>query len=92
LKQESVLLTVDHSYEDAQRYLQAHKESNKGYWDSYVAKIEERLNLSGLLSINSNIPTKQLILYLNEKHQNVIVIKDLVSELLATATYNDDDR
>ena len=50
---EVIELSIDHSYEEAQRYLQEHKEDNKEYWDKYVSQIEEKSDLSGLLS-NAN--------------------------------------
>jgi non-ribosomal peptide synthase protein (TIGR01720 family) len=50
LNKEHVNISVDHSYEEAQKYLQSHKESNREYWDNYVGQIEERVDLTGLLS------------------------------------------
>ncbi|KAB2835621.1 MAG: AMP-binding protein, partial [Caedimonadaceae bacterium] len=50
LNHETVVLKVDHSYGQAQGYLQAHRESHKEYWNQYISWIEERSDLSGLLS------------------------------------------
>ena len=45
----TLVLSIDYSYEYAQRYLQNHEYDNKDYWDKYISQIEERSDLSGLL-------------------------------------------
>lgn len=44
----TVSVLGDHSYEDAQKYLQEHGEEHKEYWEQYVSRLEERGDLSGL--------------------------------------------
>ncbi|MBP7006902.1 MAG: amino acid adenylation domain-containing protein, partial [Candidatus Pacebacteria bacterium] len=44
----TVSILGDHSYEDAQKYLQEHGEEHKEYWEQYVSRLEERGDLSGL--------------------------------------------
>jgi amino acid adenylation domain-containing protein/non-ribosomal peptide synthase protein (TIGR01720 family) len=50
---ELVGLKVEHSYENTQRYLQEHKDDNNAFWNKYISRIEERGDLSGLLSVTS---------------------------------------
>ncbi|NDA90264.1 MAG: amino acid adenylation domain-containing protein, partial [Alphaproteobacteria bacterium] len=49
--QETILLTVDRSYEDTQKYLQQHLDNDKDYWNKYLSQIDERSDLSSLLSV-----------------------------------------
>ncbi|MDA0939096.1 MAG: condensation domain-containing protein, partial [Proteobacteria bacterium] len=51
---ETVSLSIDYTYEDAQKYLQKHESDNKDYWDNYISQIEERSNFSGLLIANKD--------------------------------------
>jgi len=49
---ETVPVLVDHSYGDAQKYLQEHENTNKEYWEKYISQIEERGDLSGLVKLS----------------------------------------
>lgn len=48
-----ILLSVDKSYQDAQKYLQKYQDYNIDYWNKYVSQIEKRSDLNGLLSSSS---------------------------------------
>ena len=61
----TISLSIDHSYKDTQKYLQEHENDNKEYWNRYISQIEERGDLSGLLSSHN----KQQYLKIHEyKH------------------------
>jgi len=47
--QEKIVQSIDHSYEDAQKYLQNHQNDNGEYWNKYIYQIKDRTDLSGLL-------------------------------------------
>ncbi|WP_375331669.1 non-ribosomal peptide synthase/polyketide synthase [Candidatus Tisiphia endosymbiont of Temnostethus pusillus] len=55
---EIILLEIEQSYQEAQKYIQKHQEDNKDYWNKYISQIEERSDFSGLLL--SNNKQKQL--------------------------------
>ena len=55
-------ISVDRSYQEAQRYIQT-AESDKAYWDNYLSQIEERMTLDGLLD-----PTQHEVIVSEYKH------------------------
>ncbi|MDD9337855.1 MAG: amino acid adenylation domain-containing protein [Rickettsiaceae bacterium] len=64
---EIILLEIEQSYQEAQKYIQKHQEDNKDYWNKYISQIEERSDLSGLLLSSS----KQKQLRISE-HKHIL--------------------
>ena len=79
-----ILFEVDRSYEEAQKYLQNHSLDNADFWNKYLAQIEERLDLSNLVSIESR---ESLVRVFEYKHiiepiqETLIVEGDLYKRL-----------
>ena len=73
-----VEVLIDHSYEYAQKYLQNHQYDNKNYWDKYISQIEERSNLSGLLSNDSRRKNLKISEYKHiiDPQEELLIIKD----------------
>jgi amino acid adenylation domain-containing protein/non-ribosomal peptide synthase protein (TIGR01720 family) len=55
LENQVINLKRDHYYEIVQGYLQKHKEDNRLFWNNYISQIEEKDDLSWLLSNNRPI-------------------------------------
>ena len=76
LQQEQPLLSIDSSYEEAQKYLQEHTEDNRGYWDNYVSKIEEKVDISSLLSSDKGNVRISEYKNIKEATEATLTIKD----------------
>jgi len=78
---EKVEVAVDYSYANAQQYLQDHKEDNKDYWDKYISQIEERMDLSGLLSGNKSVRINEYKHILKSAEEKFIIEGGLYEQL-----------
>ena len=68
-------IEIDSSYERAQKYLQEHREDNKEYWNNYISQIEERADLSGLLSSDSRSVRISEYKHIKESREQELEIK-----------------
>ena len=76
INKREVLLSTDHSYEYTQKYLQRHIDDNKGYWDGYVGQIEERVDLTGLLSNDSKYLRLSDYKHIKLPKEQTLIIRD----------------
>ena len=74
--QEPIQIMRDRSYEDAQRYLQEHQNDNQEYWEKSLEKIEERGDLSGLLSSKNRSLRLSDYKQIKEEAEQTLIVKD----------------
>ncbi|NDA90838.1 MAG: gramicidin biosynthesis protein, partial [Alphaproteobacteria bacterium] len=80
---ETVVPSIDRSYEDVQKYLQGHQNDNKDYWDKYVSQIEDKSDLSGLSSSSryKSLKTSEFKHITNLEAQTLIIEENLYYSL-----------
>ena len=79
-----VEVAIDYSYEHAQSYLQNHRDDDIKYWRRYIGQIEERSDLSALLSEESrsnNIKISEYKHILKPKEEGLIIKAKLYNKL-----------
>src|ERR1700733_5908814 len=79
---EIILLKVDPSYEESQKYIQEHQDDNKDYWNKYISQIEERSDLSGLLlSANKSLRISEYKYIISPEEQVLTITGSLYNSL-----------
>ncbi|MDA0939158.1 MAG: condensation domain-containing protein, partial [Proteobacteria bacterium] len=82
LDKESIKLSIDYSYEDAQKYLQKSRGNGREYWDNYIGQIEDRVDIGGLLTDkNKSIRISEYKHIKNPQEEILIIKNELYSKL-----------
>ena len=81
LREERISIAIERTYEEAQKYLQKRKEKHESYWERYVGQIEEKVNLSGLLSSDSKVVISEYKHIKRPKEQALKIKDDLYKSL-----------
>ena len=78
LDKEILLVSVDNSYEIAQKFLQKHQEEHREYWSKYISQIKDKTDLSGLLSKNSKYEKVKICEYrhIKDEQELLFIVKD----------------
>ena len=60
---ETVVASIDHSYEYAQKYLQDHQDDNKDYWDKYLLQIEDKKLKTSLFLFSASCKSLSALIF-----------------------------
>jgi amino acid adenylation domain-containing protein/non-ribosomal peptide synthase protein (TIGR01720 family) len=84
LNDETIEVKADQSYEKAQYYLQENKNSNIDFWNSYLLNVNEKINLTHLISQNKRFDLKhdqQYDFVKNPKRKKLLISSDTYIKL-----------
>ncbi|WP_164503864.1 non-ribosomal peptide synthetase [Rickettsiales endosymbiont of Stachyamoeba lipophora] len=88
---EKVVLYIDKSYQEVQKYLQENKFSNHNYWKNYISQIENKPDLSSLLIENSKYRNIKLseYRYITQFTEKTLEIKGALYNNLKNLSYRE---
>ena len=83
-EKKTVTIIADMKYEEAQKYLQEHKDENKGYWENQVSQVSDHADFSFLLSEEAkekNIRINEYKHILDPKEETLLLNPDVYLKL-----------
>lgn len=86
---EAIAQIPEKSYEETQTYLSEHKNDHKDFWQRYVAQLEDRIDLSSLLSATQKNIQIHDYKYIKQVSEKECVIENAHYDALKKFTYEE---